>query len=97
MKKNITKEFEDFVLKRLEHDAILSIWWMSDFYADCCDVLGIDGNEINKSSNKIRRRLLSMKKKGLIDSRRTGTGYLGKTDFGHSSSNTYTKKGFWDN
>tara|TARA_R110002167_G_scaffold85213_2_gene231267 strand:- start:114 stop:344 length:231 start_codon:yes stop_codon:yes gene_type:complete len=72
-----------------------SLWWMGDFYEGCCKVLGLDFNDIHRNQSKIRSRLLKMKKKGLIDSRRTGSGFLGKTDFGSTSSNTYTLPNFW--
>ena len=88
-------EFEKYVLEFLKREKMANLWWMHPFYEGCCKVLNLDFNDIHRNQAKIRRKLLVMKKRGLIDSRRTGSGFLGKTDFGSTSSNTYTLPNFW--
>lgn len=88
-------EFEKYVLDYLQEERMADLWWMGDFYEGCCKVLSLDFNDIHRNQAKIRRKLLVMKKKGLIDSRRTGSGFLGKTGYGNTSSNTYTLPNFW--
>jgi hypothetical protein len=88
-------KFEKYVLEYLAIEKMANLWWMHPFYEGCCKVLELDFNDIHKNQAKIRSKLLKMKKKELIDMRRTGSGFLGKTDFGSTSSNTYTLPDFW--
>ena len=92
---NKTMDFEEFVLEWLENHREFNLWWMSDFYEEACDNLNLDFDDIFKNQAKIRPLLLKMKKKGLIDSRRVGSGFLGKTDFGSCHHNCYTLPNFW--
>lgn len=90
------EKFESFVLKTLESERMVSLWWMSDFYEGCCKVLELNFEDLYKNQASIRYRLRKMKQKGLIDIHRTGSGFLGKTDFGSTSSNLYVQKGLFD-
>lgn len=89
-------EFEEYILKYLKENRMASLWWMHPFYEGCCKVLELEFNDIQKNQSKIRCKLLIIKKKGKIDSRRVGSGFLGKTDFGSTSSNLYTLPDFWE-
>lgn len=64
-------EFEKYVLEFLGKKKTANLWWMHPFYEGCCKVLNLDFNDIHRNQAKIRRKLLVMKKKGLIDSQRT--------------------------
>jgi hypothetical protein len=88
-------EFEQYVLEYLETERIANLFFLHPFYEGCCNILELNLNDIHRNQAKIRRKLGGMKKRELIDSRRTGSGFLGKTDFGSTSSNTYTLPGFW--
>lgn len=71
---------------------------MSDFYEALSEYVKKetdDGFVYNLHAPRIRARLRTMKKKGLITAKRGGTGMFGKTDFGYTSSNQYflTNKG----
>jgi len=89
--------FEKNIIDFLETEKTGDLHILSDFYWKCVELLNLqDGtHDYKKNTSKIRYRLNKMRKKGLIDCRRTGTGFLGKTDFGSTSSNTYTLPNFW--
>jgi len=90
--------FENNVLEYLKHNKLGDLHIMSDFYEVCLKCLELQNNTKDYWSNirKIQYRLKKMKNKKLIDWRRTGTGFCGKTDFGVSSLNFYAIHGFWD-
>lgn len=94
---SLDSRFEFGVLEFLKREKAADLYILSDFYYLCLDLLGVV--ESTKSykclKNKIQYRLGKMKDKNLIDWRRTGTGFLGKSDFGSTSMNTYTLPDFW--
>lgn len=97
MNPNKIKDFETFVLEWLESSKTCNLHWSSDFFESACKNLEIDVNDILGSQRKLRYRLSKMKSKGLITSKRVGSGFMGKTDFGSTSHNCYTLPDFWKN
>jgi len=91
------QEFEVGVIKYLEAEKTGDLYILNDFYLKCCDLLNLSHNvgEYWNNKRKIQYRLRKMKEKGLIDWRRTGSGFMGKTDFGMTSLNCYTLPNFW--
>ena len=90
------KQFEDGVMDYLKAYNSSDLYVLSDFYDKCCELLGLDINKNVKNykqyKNKIYYRLNLMVKKGLIRKDRIGSGFMGKTDFGMTSLNTYSLK-----
>lgn len=95
---NVSKRFEFAVAEWLRREKSGDLYILSDFYLFCCELLNLQDLTADywKSKRKIQYRLKKMKDKGLIDWRRCGTGFIGKTDFGMTSLNAYTLAGFWD-
>jgi len=94
----VVESFERGIIEHLRIEKSGDLYILSDFYELCCDLLNLTHNtgEYWKNKRKIQYRLKKMKDKGLIDWRRRGTGFIGKTDFGMTSLNSYTLSGFWD-
>ena len=97
-KKHNKKDFEKNVLLYLENNQFSCLYILSDFYSSCCEFLELDQLTGDYKSNrrKIQSRLRKMKIKKLIDWRRTGTGFLGKTDTGITSLNSYALYKDWN-
>lgn len=93
----VSKRFEFGVVEYLKREKIGDLYILSDFYDICCGLLNLNHNtgEYWENKRKIQYRFKKMKNKGLIDWRRTGVGFMGKTDFGMTSLNSYTLAGFW--
>ena len=92
-------DFETEILSYLRNEKFDTLYHLSDLYRIACVLLRLDAHNtqaVRSNQAKIRRRLLKMKEKGLIEIRRTGTDYLGRTDTGASWNNTYSLPGFWD-
>jgi len=96
-KKTIQEVFERGVLDWLKSNKIGDLDIMSDFFEECSNLIGDPDQKLDYdvSVRRIRYRLKKMIDKGLIESRRTGSGFLGKTDCGYSHSNDYTLPNFW--
>ena len=94
----VSKRFETSVLEHLRREKSGDLYILSDFYFLCIELLNLDfkPGEYWKNKRKIQYRLKKMKEKGLIDWRKVGVGFMGKTDFGMTSLNSYTLAGFWD-
>lgn len=97
-KPNVVCCFETGVLKHLHLENCAELHIMSSFYDLCADLLKLDRttNSYWKNKRIIQYRLKKMKDKKLIDWRRSGTGFLGKTDFGTSNLNFYALYDFWN-
>lgn len=97
--KDINDAFEYGVLEHLKNEKIGNLYILSDFYFLCTELLKIDDSPQSYKQTKkvIQKKLLMMKNKGLIDSRRIGTGFMGKTDWGMTSLNNYSLPNFWRN
>jgi hypothetical protein len=89
-------DFETFVLTYLKQHKTLSVWWLSDFYEEACKNENLNFNDLKRTPVILRNRLRKLVKAGKIESRRTGTGWAGKSDFGCTNMNTYTLPGFWE-
>lgn len=90
------KKFEKLVMDWIYAQKSFNTYHMSDFYEAACDLLNLEWKDFERNQRLIRYRLNKMKKAGKITSRRIGSGYLGKTDFGSCHHNIYTAPDFWD-
>jgi len=91
---NIAEGFEFGVLEYLRTERYADLYSLGCFYDFCCELLSLDLSKnikyYNKYKTKIQYRLRKMKTKGLIDSTKIGSGFLGKTDFGMTYLNCYS-------
>ena len=96
---NLQERFEFAVIEFLKREMGGDLYILSDFYDHCCEYLDLKPLAGRYWNNKriIQRRLKKMKDKGLIDWRRLGVGYGGKSQFGMTSLNTYVLPNFWLN
>ncbi|MCP4355258.1 MAG: hypothetical protein GY793_06425 [Proteobacteria bacterium] len=96
----VSKRFEFAIVEYLRREKSGDLYVLSDFYDFCCEILNLDLDKNIKNYKQYKRKiqyyLKKLKQKGLIDWRRIGVGFLGKTAFGMTSLNSYTLAGFWD-
>jgi len=88
------EEVKQFLLKEMELHGSLNTWWMSDFYGNFCEFMGIPeiAGTRKSTTRHIRYYLNKMVKLGLFESQTCGTGYIGKTDFNSTHFKTWFKK-----
>lgn len=90
---NLNERFEFAIVEFLKREKSGDLYVLSDFYDFCCEMLNLDINqsikEYDRYKRKIQYQLKKLKQKGLIEWHRTGLGFMGKTDFGMTSINSY--------
>ena len=93
----VANRFEFGVIEYLKREKTGDLYILADFYDICCELLNLthQTGEYYKNKRKIQYRFKKMKNKGLIDWRKSGVGFMGKTDFGMTSLNCYTLPRFW--
>ena len=86
---SVSKRFEFAVTEFLRREKTGELYILADFFIFCSEILGIDKLDYYKAKSRIQYRLRKMKSKGIIESSKIGSGFLGKTDFGMTWLNTY--------
>lgn len=90
------KAKEEKIIEFIKQHKIVNVWWMSDFYEMFCELYNLNFNDILRNQSKMRYRLNKLCKLGLLEKRETGSGFLGKTDFGATHQGSWGIKGIWD-
>ena len=87
MKPKVNK-IREFIIQEAKKDSLCT-WWMSNFYENFCEFMGLNFENIIKNSKKIRYYLYKFTKEGILISKSGGTGICGKSDFGFAHSNNW--------
>lgn len=87
----------DRIMREIKTQTTVSTWHLGDLIYDAGKIMGWNVRDIETLQRNLRYHLIKVVKEGVLKKKRTGTGFLGKTDFGVTSSNTYYKTGtMWD-
>lgn len=84
------ERLQDRILEEARINKSVTTWHWNDFFDDCAEIMGWPDNEIQKNATRLRYHLNKMVDMGLLEKGTIGTGWCGKSDFGHTWSNCYT-------
>lgn len=78
-------------VKTCELESTVGTWHLNDYLYNAAEIMRWDSSTkgMTKAQANLRRVLNRWVKEGKLKKNRSGTGYLGKTDFGVCHSNDY--------